>query len=116
MVRGRGKWVLRELLARYLPTTLTERAKKGFDVPLAAWLRGPLRDWAEGLLDEGRLRREGMLRPEPIRRKWLQHLRGDANWNVDLWTVLMFQGWLEAAQSSSPRHPAPAPEVGAALV
>jgi asparagine synthase (glutamine-hydrolysing) len=116
MVRGRGKWVLRELLARYLPTTLTDRAKKGFDVPLAAWLRGPLRDWAEALLDEGRLRREGMLRPEPIRRKWLQHLRGDANWNVDLWTVLMFQGWLEAAQISSPQQPARAPEVGAAMV
>ena len=116
MVRGRGKWVLRKVLARYLPNALTNRVKKGFDVPLAAWLRGPLRDWAEALLDEGRLRREGMLRPEPIRRKWLQHLRGDANWNVDLWTVLMFQGWLEAAPTSSPRQPAPAPEVGAALV
>jgi len=116
MVRGRGKWVLRKLLARYLPKALTNRVKKGFDVPLAAWLRGPLRDWAEALLDEGRLHREGMLRPEPIRRKWLQHLRGDANWNVDLWTVLMFQGWLEAAQTSSPQQPAPAPEVGAALV
>ena len=102
MVRGRGKWVLRQLLSRYLPTALTDRPKQGFDVPLAAWLRGPLRDWAEALLDEGRLRREGMLRPESIRRKWAQHLRGDMNWNVDLWSVLMFQGWLETAQAALP--------------
>jgi asparagine synthase (glutamine-hydrolysing) len=115
MRRGRGKWVLRELLARYLPKALTDRPKKGFDIPLADWLRGPLRDWAEALLDEGRLRREGMLHPEPIRQKWLQHLRGTANWNLDLWTVLMFQGWLEATQGAPPQLPVRAPDVGAAL-
>lgn len=104
MRRGRGKWLLRSLLARYLPRTLTDRPKKGFDVPLAAWLRGPLRAWAEDLLDEGRLRREGMLNPGPIRQKWLQHVRGDANWNLDLWTVLMFEGWLEATQGPTPGH------------
>jgi asparagine synthase (glutamine-hydrolysing) len=104
---GQGKWILREVLARYMPRALTERPKQGFDVPLADWLRGPLRDWSEALLDEGRLRREGMLRPELIRKKWLEHLRGTANWNLHLWTVLMFQGWLEANQDSQP------PESGA---
>jgi asparagine synthase (glutamine-hydrolysing) len=114
MRRGRGKWILRELLARYLPKVLTDRPKKGFDVPLADWIRGPLRDWAEALLDEGRLRREGMLRPEPIRQKWLQHLRGSANWNLDLWTVLMFQGWQEA-QEALPQRPARGADVDMAL-
>ncbi len=120
MRRGRGKWLLRQLLARYLPPVLTDRPKKGFDVPLAAWLRGPLRAWAEDLLDEGRLRREGMLNPGPIRQKWLQHVRGDANWNLDLWTVLMFQGWLAAHAAPAPlptpsAQPALAPEVSPAV-
>jgi len=105
---GRGKWLLRELLARYVPRSVTDRPKHGFDVPLAAWLRGPLRGWAEELLDEGRLRREGMLRPEPIRQKWLEHVRGDTSWNYDLWAVLMFQAWLEAAHPSPARPLAPA--------
>ena len=117
MRHGRGKWVIRELLTRYLPRELTDRPKQGFDIPLADWLRGPLRDWAEGLLNEERLRREGMLRPEPIRKKWLQHLRGAANWNIDLWTVLMFQGWLEATQDVQPvRNGAPTVMEAAPLV
>ena len=97
---GREKWPLRTLLARYVPSALTDRPKQGFGVPMAAWLRGPLRDWAESLLDENSLRRGGMLQPEPIRRKWLQHVRGETSWDYDLWAVLMFQGWLEGAQAA----------------
>jgi asparagine synthase (glutamine-hydrolysing) len=92
----RGKVVLRAVLARYVPPSLTERAKMGFSVPIDAWLRGPLRDWAEELLAPARLEREGFLAPAPIRTRWQQHLRGTHNWQQSLWTVLMFQAWLEA--------------------
>ena len=94
---GRGKWVLRTLLARHVPPELTERPKRGFAVPLGAWLRGPLRDWADTLLDPARLRREGYLDAEPIARRWNQHLAGRFNWSAHLWSVLMFQAWLEHA-------------------
>ena len=93
---GVGKSPLRRLLDKYVPRDLIERPKMGFGVPLAAWLRGPLREWADALLNEERLRKEGYFHAETIRQKWQEHLRGDRQWHNQLWTVLMFQAWLEA--------------------
>lgn len=93
---GQGKWLLRQMLYKYVPKALIERPKMGFSVPIDSWLRRPLRDWAEALLDDVRLRREGFLDSAPIRRKWKEHQSGARNWQYDLWDVLMFQAWLEA--------------------
>jgi len=94
--QGQSKWALREVLYRYVPRELIERPKAGFAIPLGEWLRGPLRDWAEHLLGEIRLAREGYLEPSLIREAWTQHLSGQYDRTVRLWTVLMFQAWLEA--------------------
>jgi asparagine synthase (glutamine-hydrolysing) len=98
---GQGKWLLRQVLYRYVPPELVERPKMGFDLPIDTWLRGPLRSWAEGLLDPARLRREGFFRAEPIRRVWNEHRSGRRDWQYHLWNVLMFQAWWEAEQASS---------------
>lgn len=90
-----GKRVLRRLLARYVPPPLTERPKAGFNMPVGDWIGGPLRDWAECLLSEQRLRQEGFLRPRAVRRAWEQHLTGWRRQANLLWNILMFQAWRE---------------------
>ena len=95
-IRGNtGKWALREVLYKYVPRELIERPKMGFGIPVGMWLRGPLRDWAEALLDPVRMNRQGYLKPEPIQTVWQQHLKGHYDWTSRLWSVLMFQAWLE---------------------
>lgn len=91
---GKGKWILRQLLDRYLPRSLIERPKQGFGIPLDDWLRGPLRDWAEDLLAESRLKAEGFLNSERVQRTWRMHLSGDGDYGYRLWSILMFQAWL----------------------
>ena len=91
----RTKWIVREMLFKHVPRELIERPKQGFGIPIDSWLRGPLRAWAEDLLSESRLKREGFFNAAVIRQKWTEHLSGQRNWQHQLWCVLMFQGWLD---------------------
>jgi asparagine synthase (glutamine-hydrolysing) len=93
--QGQGKWVLRQVLYRYLPPALVDRPKMGFSIPLGEWLRGPLRDWGEALLDERRLRTGGFVDAALVRRRWAEHQSGQRGCHAQLWGVLMFQAWLE---------------------
>ena len=96
---GQTKWPLRQILKRYLPQAQWNRPKRGFGVPIGEWLRGPLREWAESLLSQERLAREGFLRPDDVREKWEDHIAGRRNWQYLLWDVLMFEAWLEKQES-----------------
>ena len=93
-IRGsKGKWPLRQLLHRYVPKDLVERPKMGFSVPIAQWLRGPLRDWAEALIDRKKLREQGLFNENIIRSAWSDHLKSKSDNSQKLWTILMFQAW-----------------------
>jgi asparagine synthase (glutamine-hydrolysing) len=95
---GRGKWILRQLLDRYVPRGLVDGPKKGFGIPIHEWLRGPLRPWAEDLLSEQRLRSAGLVDPRPVRALWEQHLAGRSDWGYRLWPVLMLEAWRDGAR------------------
>mgnify|MGYP001381637406 FL=1 len=96
IVGTRGKEVLRKILYKYVPKKLIDRPKQGFGIPLGEWLRGPLREWAEDLISKERLSKEGFFEAEMIHERWNEHLSGKRNWEHSLWSVLMFQSWLES--------------------
>jgi len=101
---GEEKWVLRQILDKYVPRKLLDRPKMGFGMPVGEWLRGELRPWAEELLDPARLKREQFFNPEVVQRKWVEHLSCRGNWQYQLWNVLMFQAWLDRSQRDSPAN------------
>jgi asparagine synthase (glutamine-hydrolysing) len=88
------KWILRQVLYKYIPKRLVDRPKMGFGIPIDFWLRGSLRDWAEDLLDVSRMRQEGFFEASIVWKKWKEHISCDRNWQYDLWDILMFQSWL----------------------
>ena len=95
-----GKLLLREVLNQFVPAAIVERPKQGFGIPVGQWLKGPLRDWAEALLDERRLREEGFLASGPIRRKWAEHLSGTHDRQNEIWCAIVFQEWLANARDA----------------
>src|SRR6266851_546051 len=111
---NQGKWILRQVLHRYVPENLVERPKMGFGIPLDAWLRGPMREWAEALLEPRRLQEEGFFDPAAVREKWEDHLSGRGAWQFHLWDILMFQLWWGRQNSAATRRPRVEPiQVGA---
>ena len=92
---GVSKWPLHQILKKYIPEELTKRKKMGFSVPLHEWIRGPLRNWCEDLIDAGRLRREGYFNEDIVTKKWIEHREGNKNNITFLWPILMFQAWLD---------------------
>ncbi len=105
---GQSKWILRQILCRHMPQELIERPKTGFGIPLGDWLRGPLRAWAEDLLSEETLRRDGLIDPAPVRQAWAEHLSGQRDWTHRLWIILMLMAWHGAqASGAAAREPAP---------
>jgi asparagine synthase (glutamine-hydrolysing) len=111
---GRGKWLLRQVLQRYVPQTLYERPKQGFNVPINAWLKGPLRDWAEHLLDARRIASEGFFDAPRVQAWWREHLGGRRDRFRELWAILIIEAWLEvqsdrrSIRERASRHPAAA--------
>ncbi|MCY7298498.1 MAG: asparagine synthase C-terminal domain-containing protein, partial [Ilumatobacteraceae bacterium] len=93
---GVSKWAVRQVLARYVPPSLTERPKAGFGIPLAVWLRGPLRGWADDMLSPTTLHADGYLDVDAIARLWAAHRGGRRDHTNVLWNVLMFQSWLRS--------------------
>ena len=92
---GEGKWILREILYKYIPKKLIDRPKAGFAIPIGEWIRGPLREWADNLLAPDKIMAQGYFHSEPIQKIWKEHLSGDYDWTPRLWGILMFQSWLE---------------------
>jgi asparagine synthase (glutamine-hydrolysing) len=92
--RGQGKWLLRDLLRRSLPEELINRPKVGFGIPVGTWLRGPLRTWADELLDPALVAEQGLLDPSVVGRKWTAHRDEGADLTFQIWSLLMFQAWL----------------------
>jgi len=91
--KGISKWILREILKKYIPENLINRPKMGFGIPLELWLRGPLEGWAESLLNESNLNKSSLLNVNYVRHKWEEHISGKRNWHYQLWNILMFQAW-----------------------
>lgn len=92
---GEGKYILKQMLYKHVPKQLIERPKMGFGIPLEYWLRHELKDWAEALLNEKRLREEGFFNVSLVRKRWTEHLTCKHNWAYSLWDILMFQAWLD---------------------
>ena len=100
MRNKQSKWILRQVLNKYIPKNLVERPKMGFGIPIGSWIKKELRPWAEALLDADRLKREGIFDPVAIRKKWMEHLSGDRDWHYYLWNILTFQAWFEKQQGN----------------